>query len=453
MKHLPTLLPLLALLASAPAARAASPADFAWGWELVVEGEGPAAQIDLPAEVLGVLIDPGLRDFALFDRSGRPLPMQRFDPPPLAGEERHVAVPVFSLPRREAEAPVDVRLHLAPGDDRRLRRIDLAEGSGDRRFLDHLLDFEGLDATAIGLRLSWEPDRRNLRARFRVEASDDLANWRTLVPVATVVDLQQGDRSLQRRTISLPPTRARYVRLVALDEGALRELSVEAVLAPGVLPPPEPTWVEARYVGSDGPGIFRYELEGPLLVESVQALPAGDRSLAQATIRSGSDEEGWVERASFPLFRIRQADRLVRQERTDLAAPVRSRRWQVVTSPPLEEAPTLLLAARPNRYVFLLEGEGPWLLAAGSATARHEEAPVEAAIETLRTQLGAAWSPAVAKTGGRRILGGPAALEIPREIPWTTVLLWAVLGAGSLLVAALALRLLRGGATGEGRAG
>jgi len=95
--------------------------------------------------------------------------------------------------------------------------------------------------------------------------------------------------------------------------------------------------------------------------------------------------------------------------------------------------------------VFLAEGAGPWTLAVGSRSAHRPDYPLDAALASLRANLGRDWQPPRATIGAARISAGEAALLPPlRPTPWRQWLLWAVLVLGAALVGVFTLGLLRG---------
>ena len=95
--------------------------------------------------------------------------------------------------------------------------------------------------------------------------------------------------------------------------------------------------------------------------------------------------------------------------------------------------------------MFLAEGNAPYVLAAGSRSARRPDYPIEPALASLRATLGKDWQPPVAKLGVAQASGWRCALRTPPlPLPWRRWLLWAILVGGALLIAGLALSLLRG---------
>ena len=103
--------------------------------------------------------------------------------------------------------------------------------------------------------------------------------------------------------------------------------------------------------------------------------------------------------------------------------------------------PTLRLGYRPETVVFLAQGPAPYRLVAGSARVQHQASSLPQLLAVLRDRHGPEWEPARAKLGEAKPLAGAAALTPTRD--WKTWMLWGVLGLGVLLVASLALAVLR----------
>ena len=124
---------------------------------------------------------------------------------------------------------------------------------------------------------------------------------------------------------------------------------------------------------------------------------------------------------------------------------MRDRHWRLVPASPVGDAvPVLRLGYQPEVVVFLAQGEPPYALAAGSARARRDEAPIRPLLDALRARRGVGWEPAPATLADTpRELAGERALQPVREYDWKSWLLWALLVGGALVVALLGLSLLR----------
>ena len=94
--------------------------------------------------------------------------------------------------------------------------------------------------------------------------------------------------------------------------------------------------------------------------------------------------------------------------------------------------------------VFLSEGSGPYLLAVGNARERRADAPVETAIKLLRAEFGQDWQPPQASLGALQANAAPPDPDAAATASaWRRKLLWLVLIGATLVIAGIAIRLLR----------
>jgi hypothetical protein len=336
--------------------------------------------------------------------------------------------------------------------DGRLRRIDAGEQKATAQpGRDWIVDASGFDHAIDSLALSWSEPAAGVVARFRIEASNDLEHWQN-AGGATVLALEQDGAKLERREIQLGGVRAKYLRLHRADDGApLKELRVEARSVEHARELPARVWIGADPAKTEAapPGVarFDYTLPAPLPVDVARIALANDNALARITLFAhfaGESGGAWVRVATQTAFRLRQGTDVLRNDDIALSLARRADAFRIESANTIAEAPDLMLGYRPDSVVFLAEGAGPYVLAAGSASARHGDYPIDAALASLRASLGREWQPPPAKLGQASASGGEAALKAaPSPVPWRRWLLWAVLVAGAALIGTLAISLLR----------
>lgn len=426
--------------------------DYARQWPLQLAEEGAGAyRVELDEAVYRTAIDPRLGDVEVFDAAGVALPAAvTVAAPPARAEPRVQPLPWFPLP-----APVptvgggDLRLVVERDDNGSVRRIEADAGGGTAAgggAAQWLVDATGLAEAPRALLLEWESPEGPMQVGYRVEGSDDLRRWRTLNAGTTLLDLQRDGQRLREGRIALDGP-ARYLRLVplrAVPGPVLTAVKVE-------LPPPAVAaqwrWlaleVGRRGVDENGREIFEFELPGRFPVERVDVELPGNAAVQWTLQSRDSDEASWTWRAG-PWMAYRLADG-ARSAPRPLAAVVRDRHWRLTAASPVGAvAPVLRLGYRPEEVVFLAQGSPPYALAAGSARARREDAPIPSLLDALRRQRGADWQAAQARLAAEpQELAGAAALQPRREIDWKGMLLWGLLIGGAVLVALLGLSLLR----------
>jgi Protein of unknown function (DUF3999) len=462
---------LLILTLSAASTSAAPTDDYAYAWPLATEGDSAAWQVELVPEVYAAIRTDELRDVVVVNAAGEPVPFAPYRPVAAPAAPELVELPLFVLPAANAPAGngsgESIGVHIERGTDGRLRRLD-AEVGGTASGLaapqnDVLLDASAVHVPLAGLTLDWSDDE-DVTAQFSISGSDDLQQWHVLVGNAIVMRLAQHGAALTKHEVALGNTPAAYLRLRRLDSGAaLPELRVRARTTPlstGVAA--SDLWLSAtpdangmQLLHPELPAndlrqrtVYTYRLPAVLEVRAVRVELADDNSVAQAEVASRSrDRPGgsaqWIANGSVTAFRLRQGDSIIGNDSCSVS-PRRAGDWRVELTAPPEHAPALFVAYRPDRFVFLAQGNGPYRLLAGSAQAHRADYPVDAALAQLRGRLGADWQPPLAALGARATLGGERAFEPAQpQRDWKTWLLWGVLIAAAAVIGALALHLVR----------
>lgn len=455
----------ICILFLAEGATAAAIDDYAYAWPLQASGDNAAWQIDLTPEVYAAVRSADLRDVEVVNAAGESVPMALQKTRYTTAAPNDVELPAFDLPRLAGMSANNDNLQVLIERDvnGHLRQLD-ARVLGDEpdprplAAVRHLiLDARALkDAALDSLWLSWDEGSDPVTAQFNVSGSDDLQQWRVLNASANVLAMQQNGNSLSRREIALNGAHARFLQLRRLDNGApLPNLHVHArTLTPSTPVQPARVWVDARLQAATSdrrPPGFDYELPAPLAVEALKLDLASDNSLARVQVRSrvaaSEDAKAWQTRAEFTAFRLRLDDNAVDNDEVAVTMNDRAREWRIEPATPLDSAPNLRVAYRPDRFVFLAQGAGPYRLVAGSARAKRGDYPVDAALATMRSKFGADWQPPLATLGARMTLRGDAAYRAAAPAlsrDWKTWLLWSVLIGAAVLIGGMAISLLRG---------
>lgn len=442
-----------AVLALSPA-MAQQLADYAWAFPLTLPSTdaGDAWRIDLTPAVYAQVHDAALRDIAVFNAEGHPVPSARIGTDAERGSiERDDPVPLLALPATTA-ADLGIDLHLVVERDGagRLRRLEAGDANApvDVATRDWIVDASAIDGALERLVLAWDAPADGIVARFQLAAGDDLENWRP-IGGGSVFALRQGDARLDRRDLATGGVHANYLRLHRSDSGAaLAGLRAEMRHVVAATVASAPLWVDAKALepaADAGDRTMRhdYVLPAALPIERVRIELATDNALA-GIVLSGIAGERREELARTIAFRLRNGGDSLRNGDVDVAPRARVGALRIDARTPIAAAPRLRAAYRPDRFVFLAEGPAPYTLAVGSARALRPDYPVEAALASLRARLGGDWQPPAARIGEGHASGGDAALR-PAAPPfaWRHWLLWSVLVAGAMLVAVFALSLLR----------
>ena len=440
-----SLLPLVAL--------AATRDDYAGQWPLALpRDDGGAYRVVLDREVYRQLQSPRLQDLVVVNAQGTPVATAVFPADaPLARSGAAVSLPWFPLPVDAGTSRQDIAAISEIATDGSLRRVELrghgtaTAATGDGGFV---VDASQVRVPLAALRLAWT-DTAPFDRGYRVSASDDLRQWRDVDADARLVQLQNNGQRIVEDRIALPGVQARYLRLLPTTPQA-SGLTLTAVIAEpvGQVAAPSLQWEElqGRRVDTPQGPTFEYVLDGRFPIEAADVVSPGNSTRGWSLERRDDNQSAWQPAASpWMAYRLDSTGTSSRSPPQPLHDDSRDRHWRLRARDAFDGAPpVLLLGYRPEVVVFLVEGNPPFALLAGSARASRQDAPLPQLVDALRAERGRDWQPVTAALGTREALAGDAALQpVAPPTDWKRWLLWSVLVVGALLVAGFASSLLR----------
>ena len=446
---------ILGLLVTLPLQAAEAPTlrDFAWRQQIEAEPGPPIQELALPDPVYANVLHSDLSDLRVFNADG--------------GVVRHALCPapatVSSEPQLETLTPFALHAGVTPvtGEG---GRIELVTAEGTRLVVTesgtltdnqpaltgYVLDLRAQKLPVRAIRLNWQSVDQASEATISIKSSEDLSQWMTLMPSATLLSAQSGDQSLQRARIPLPERSYPFLRIEAGASGPLPRINsvvVERVTAPDPIPP---TWVEAQALAPDPQETavafgFNAGRRAPVYSAELR-LPAANMALGILLQSRDDPTHAWRRRWSGEVFAL-SSDSAQRGQTIVQFEPTTDRYWRVEVLRGAETlrgmSPSLLLGYRPAQLRFLSQGQGPYQLAYGSARVERQTPACESLLATLSSQDRAGMT-GRAEAVATPMRGNPDMLKpLPKPTPLRQILLWAVLIAGALVVAAMALSLMK----------
>ncbi len=435
----------------AHAAAAQSPHDFAFGIPLATEGDDAFYRVELPAAVYSGAVRSDLGDMRVFNGDGAVVPFA-FVPRAAPAREKRAPVYLPQFPLRVEQAQTDLgglaltlNRAAAGATTLSLTTRDGVPVVGDH-LIGYVLDTSALTEPLTALVTNWETLPRSVGMRFRVDASDDLATWRTVVNDAPLIDLEYEGRRLRRDRIEIPATKASYLRLSwAPTQPPLNLAGVVGEYAARLVDPPL-QWNEATGVASpEHEGDYDFDLKGTFPIERIAiALPEQNTVVPAQLFARATAEDAWRLVASEVLFRLRQGDGEVTSPPivVNAGAP---RYWRVHVDPRIgglgAGRPMMRAGWLPQQIVFAARGSGPFVVAYGSATTESSALPIRTLVPAYDTPEAPAIGAAVPRSGNAQALGGDARLSKP--IDSKRLLLWSTLVLGVAMLGWMAWRLSR----------
>jgi hypothetical protein len=453
MNLLAIIRPLVVAVAVASAAATSAtekPKDFAFGIPLTVEVDSAFYRAALPAAFYAGSARADQGDLRVFNGDDAVVPYARLDSPASAREKKATAaLPIFPLRVDEQGGDLSgLSLTVTQSEGKTFVNLTTKEGQPvpAQRLAGYLLDATDAREPISAIVLAWAPKSGGMNTRIRVEASDDLNQWRTLVGDAPLLDLEYDGRHLLRDRVELRQVPAKYLRLSwPVAQTPLQLNAARAEFGDRVLETPR-QWAEALGAAvADKENEYQFDLGGVLPVDRVAiALPEVNSVVPAQLLARTAPEEPWRPVTSLVTYRLRQDAGEVTAPPLAIA-PAAYRYWLLRVDPKSgglgRGQPRLRAGWVPQEIVFAARGTGPFLIAYGNVAAASSALPVTTLVPGYASGAEPLGAIAVAHMGAAAPLGDIEQAKRPREYRRAT--LWAVLILAVVVLAWMAWQLSR----------
>lgn len=369
---------------------------------IALQGDGPYHRLTLPLATYSRAAYGDLRDLRVRNAAGHAVPYAWLRNEAAAPQTASQDVPIFALPGSgSGTASADASLALSVRPDGSLA-LDSQAAAAQRKASEPtqwFIDLSQVKGSLLQARFRIAPDAQGLFA-FRLEASDDLRQWRWVSGEEQLVRLAHGGQTIERLAVDLGNLRTRFLRLRWSDpqHGALLTgVGIDSVQEVEPVAPLE--WSGPLKPERCATDYCDYLLPRGLPVQSLRIDLADVNTLAQVGISGLSDPAPAAatasqqpvprnplyalrhpQRRSVPLpnrpdesplvdtvvYRLAQAGGEARSPVLALDGSVYSR-LRLRTTGPVSvlgaTPPTLAVGAVPRTLVFLAQGGAPFSLA------------------------------------------------------------------------------------------
>jgi hypothetical protein len=439
---------------------AEKPADYAFGLALDASGSEALYDVTLPATVYQGATRRDLGDVRVFNGAGEVVP-HALRPRRTEKSDAGASVPLtlFAL-KAAAGASIDglaisVRKSASGAVSVDVKSSDAQPAA--QAIAGYLIDMSTHDRALRSIDIDWKAVD-GFSGKLRIDASDDLSQWRTLAAAAPLLNLEVGGQRLQQKRIELPQQKAKYLRLAWVREGtqALPELTAASgELADKVLEAPR-EWAPFNATKGDKPGDYLFDFKGFFSIDRLRlALPDANTIAQVEVLTRDKAEQPWRSVTRGVAYRLNRAGGEVASP--DLTLSATAERWWLIRIDQRgggigSGMPVLHAGWVPHQLVFAARGAPPFTLAYGNRGVQPGALPIASLIPGYSEDTGA--NVPTAKTGakptvnvqaaaaqGQKELGGAVRLE--PQVDWKRWTLWGALGLGVLVLGVMAFRLMK----------
>jgi hypothetical protein len=445
-----TLLPMCGAYAQQALAPLPELNNYAWGFPIETTEPASFYRVELPGIVNESAADPDLRDTGVYNAAGQAVPrLLEAGRDEVEQRESLHALPFAALYRDLEPDPERIRLMFEQmGGQLRIDvRSDGAEASKIRPPLSgYIVDARGVEGRLDALEFSWPEHLRGFVGRVNVEAGNDLENW-AAVGGGALADLNEDAVAIEQHRIGIAATDRDFLRLTW--SGMPPGWGLDGVTGVQFTATPQRNRKTLRLEASgrdEDDGGLLFDAGGRIRVDRVGLhFPQINTVVTTDIYYWNGAVERWipVHRGSF--HHIRRSDTIVTSSAATIGSQ-RAARWKVLVASGHPETPMQLeLGWRPDTLLFVAQGNGPYTLGTGRASAAAEQYPQERIFGgTELRELADDNGPVAEATLGPRFPLGGIARELPKEpLDWRTILLWSGLVLAVLFVAWMATHLLR----------
>lgn len=420
--------------------------DFAFGYNLEVDGSGAIYSVALTRDIYSSLVQTGLGDIRIFNSKGEVVPHEIR----IAEVERDylttaVDIPVFALSSEKGGSGDDLSVVIKRNKTGNI--ISLRDSRNDAsKVVSYLLDLDEAGSYPLKLRLEWQA-KVSFMVPVRLESSHDLIKWHR-VTGGTLADLEFMGNKLQHKELTLEKKLGRYLRIIFADGKAISITGVKAVSGPQPLPTLR-EWVTTPLSRKEENGVTFLEarVEGAFLIDSLQIKFPQDNSILLARLHSrvkpGASWRYYGEKLFYSLL-----ENEVELHSEPLMIPPsnnKSYRLEVLQDGAglVEMVPELELGYIPHELIFMARGEAPFILAFGNGSMNQEVSQNGGTILQGLTDKKGKSLVRSAALSDRFVLAGETALGIRAVLPWKRIILWLILIIGVAVLGGMVWSLSR----------
>lgn len=439
-------------------------------------------RLRLPLDVYRGVAYGDLRDVRVFNARGERTPYAMTREPDRATASATTTTTTLAFfPLTESEAPpaagagnvaLSLRMH-ADGTLISLNAAPLPSGTAkaEARTTGYIVDASRLAAKSLplnALQLDWVRRPESQSGRVRVEVSNDLNHWRTVVAGVPLVDLQYKGERLSESRVALPGVTEKYLRLT-WEKAAFLLNSVEAETVTHLARRVRQTSIVNGRAG-EKPGEYLFDFGARISITGLRLVLPDVNTIAPTTLlaygaRMERQRGGqmlkvptWLPAADATFYRLMRDGVEIVSPAVAVAATTGTAEWLARVDARAggigSGMPSLEATWQPHDIVFVAHGEAPFTLAFGKRDALNAALTLPSVmpgyklddeLQLPQATLRGVAAPATTPDSNNR---NAPAIVAPAPAPpagqTTKIVLWLALIVGVLLLSAMALRLGRG---------
>lgn len=419
--------------------------DFAYGRSIVFEAGAPLYQFAIPADVYQKTVYADFSDIRIFDPAGKLVPFMIRTPQPTSNTAATQVpfFPIFGTIDRKNDL---VQLQLQKNNQGAIIAVSQQNAKKDNETIQaYIIDLSHLTQNKLSkIIFHWKSSKSNWINPIVLAGSNDLRHWTTINSQGSLAQLEnEGRQIIQRES---PYLYLHYKYLMLTWPANKRDFDLTKVMV-ATKESAAPVLNEANIVGTTtlaNPGKYYFDTQGRFPISQVNLLlPQSNVALNSKLFSRPAEQDAWNLHFQGLLYNYLIDHDKVRNPWIDVNL-VNNRYWELDIKPYDalgSSVPQLQIRWQPTYIVFAGIGEGPYLLAYGSAYVDTPEHTLQALYGKLINSQQQKIQSAVLQE--QRLLSGDVALTAEKVTNYRQWLLWGVLVLGVLVLMAMVVGLFQ----------
>lgn len=434
--------------------------DYAYGVPVDASGTEALYQVALPQSVYQGVARSDLGDVRVFNGAGEVIPYAWRARHILQKSPESITLTLFPLKLQGGHQLENASIRIERGANGAISVAVTGDGGAPAAsptvISGYLIDLQNIGLPLQALEFDWDAPE-GFAGILRIDASDDLTYWSTLVENASLVSLEVAGQRLQQRRVELPRGKSRYLRLAWAGGNAAPGMpvltAVRGEFFPNYLEPPR-VWLSIPATRGKSSGDYEFGTQGHMPIDRVRVELPEPNTIAQIEVLSrNAQEQKWHPVARGVAYRLRKTG-------TEIVSPdffvngVVDRHWLLRVDQRGggigAGVPVMHVGWIPHHLVFAARGKPPFQLVYGNRDAKPAAYPIDTLIPAFN-DAAAARLP-IAATGAAQVVSVNAAATLAQKplggesrrqavTDWKRISLWGILVFGVVLLGGMAWRL------------
>jgi len=438
----------LFLLILAPLLEANSIGDYAYGYPIQSNGDGPIYRFNIPKQIYESLVSINYADIRIFNAEQNTVAYvidHNIDKVEKKSDIFNISFFPMLIDETSAKS-ASINIDTRP--DGTIVNVN-TNNNNDKPNNSYLLDLSQFEKKPSILSFIWEDNQLDFNETLSIMGSNDLANWNTLTNSISLTNLHFSGHRLIKNTLELPDHNWKYLRLSWSSKIDLMLKTINGRNATVYLDKPRQfISIEPDYYDYENNSFF-YSNKGRFPIDRIAVKLKPRNSILQISIASSNNRNGpWNFHHHGLVYNLEKDGKILSPELIN-TYHVNDKYWKISTKSKRNKlasfSPTLELGWLPHRLTFIAEGNPPYILAFGNSKAINNESG--SAVMRLLQQQNEENKILLAQldSNSRITLGGDARIQVEPDnsIDTKVIILWSVLILGLLLLAMMAMQVYR----------